>query len=115
MSIEFDLTQLDAITGGDAEFEREVLEEYLNSAPADMVKLGHAIEAGDSDSVGAAAHALKGASATIGAKSLAAIALELEQAGKHGELSRAPEAFTRLSAEFAELKVLLQQRVANAA
>jgi HPt (histidine-containing phosphotransfer) domain-containing protein len=115
MATEFDYGQLDAITGGDAEFEREVLEEYLASAPRDMGKLKAAVTAGDAAATGASAHALKGASATIGAKGFAAIALELEHAGKKGALADAAEAVTRLEAEFAELVVLVRARIARAA
>ncbi len=115
MATEFDYAQLDAITGGDAEFEKEVLEEYLLSAPNDVAKLKNAIGAGDPAAVGATAHALKGASATIGAKGFAAIALELEQAGKKADLSAAPDAFARLEEAFGDLTVLLRERIAKAA
>ncbi len=115
MDSEFDFSQLDAITGGDAEFEREVLVEYMNSAPNDMVKLRGAIAAGDARATSAAAHALKGASATIGAKGFAAIAHELERAGKLGELTGAPSVLERLNTEFASLEDLLKERIAKAA
>ena len=115
MASEFDLEQLEAITGGDAEFEREVLEEYLNSAPNDLAKLQIAISGGDAAGTAAAAHALKGASATIGAKGFAAIALELEQAGKQSVLTGTPETLARLTSEYEELKLVLQARIAKAA
>ncbi len=115
MATEFDYAQLDAITGGDVEFEQEVLSEYLASAPRDLEKLKAAIAAGDAPATGATAHALKGASATIGAKGFAAIALELEQAGKKQNMADAPRMFARLEAEFAELVTFLRRRLANAA
>ena len=115
MATEFDYGQLDGITGGDTEFEREVLDEYLASAPKDIAKLRAAVAAGDASATGASAHALKGASATIGAKGFAAIALELEQAGKKNDLASAPQALDRLEAEFAELAVLIRERIARAA
>lgn len=115
MATEFDFVQLDAITGGDTEFEREVLEEYLHSAPNDIAKLRLAVAAGDCAAASAAAHALKGASATIGAKGFAASALGLEQAGKQQDLTHAPAMVERLCAEYAELVELLQGRLAKAA
>lgn len=115
MSSEFDHEQLEAITGGDREFEREVLEEYLATAPQDVQKLRAAIAAGDAPAAGAAAHALKGASATIGAKGFAALALELEHAGKQADLSRAPAILARMEHEFVALTELLRQHVARAA
>lgn len=115
MATEFDEAQLAAITGGDTEFEREVLEEYLNSAPADLHKLRAAVASGDAKATGAAAHAIKGASATIGAKGFAAIALQLEQAGKQARLDEAPAQLAMLEAEYAELAVALKARIAKAA
>lgn len=115
MATEFDEAQLAAITGGDTEFEREVLEEFMNSAPGDLQKLREAVAAGDAKATGAAAHAIKGASATIGAKGFAAIALQLEQSGKQARLEEAPRLFAQLEAEYAELAVALRARIAKAA
>ena len=115
MATEFDDGQLEAITGGDTEFEREVLQEYLNSAPEDLRKIRAAIAAGDAKATGAASHGLKGASATIGAKGFAAIALELEQAGKKGEIAGAEAILGRLESEYEELAASLRARLAKAA
>ena len=71
--------------------------------------------ASDAASLARAAHALKGASATIGAKGFAAIALELEHAGKTGNLSGVPEMYDRLQSEFTELESFVGQKLAKAA
>ncbi len=115
MATDFDDGQLDAITGGDAEFEREILTEYLASAPKDIEKLRATIASGNAAATGGCAHALKGASATIGARGLARIALEIEQAGKANDLSRVPQAMARLEAEFGQLVALIRERLARAA
>ncbi|MEO5989411.1 MAG: Hpt domain-containing protein [Candidatus Eisenbacteria bacterium] len=115
MSAEFDYAQLDAITGGDEEFEREVLQEYLNSVPLDLIKLRTAIGKADASATSATAHAIKGSSATIGATGFAAIAFELEHAGARNELGIAPDALQRLCGAFVELEVLLRERLAKAA
>ena len=115
MAIDFDYAQLDAITGGDAEFEREVLDEYLASAPKDIEKLRNAIANGNAAAASGCAHALKGASATIGAKGFAAIALEIEHAGKKNDLTNAPNALARLEAEFVQLVALVRARLDKAA
>lgn len=115
MATEFDSAQLEAVTGGDADFEREVLEEYLVSAPADVAKLAAAVRTADPAGVAAAAHALKGASATIGATGFAALAFELERGGKSGDLSCADSALARLESEFAEVLALLEGRLRRAA
>lgn len=113
--MDFDLEQLEAITGGDPDFEREVLDEYLASAPTDVEKIRQAIAAHDADALGRAAHALKGSSATIGAKGLAVIAKDLEMAGKHGRVAEAPPLFARLACAFDETCAWIRQRRARAA
>jgi len=115
VATEFDFSQLDAITGGDTDFEREVLEEYLISAPRDVAKLRVAVQAGDAQATAAAAHGLKGASATVGGKGFAAIALELEQAGKKGDMSAAPATLARLVIEYDELAEVIRTHLAKAA
>ena len=115
MATEFDYGQLEAITGGDVEFEVEILQEYLASVPREVEKLSAAIAAGDSKTTGSVAHALKGASATIGAKGLAATALVIEQAGKKGDTALATGALAGLVSEFEEVLALLRERIARAA
>ena len=115
MATEFDFEQLDAITGGDMEFEREVLVEYLASAPSDIARIEQAVGSGDGEAAAAAAHALKGSSSTIGAKGFAAIAQEIESAGKKGDLSSAPAALVRMHQAFGELGELLQARLSKTA
>lgn len=115
MPMDFDQVQLDAITGGDTEFEIEVLQEYLACAPHDVERIAIAVTAVDAPAVASAAHALKGSSATIGARGVAAIALELELAGKRGETAAMPDAFVRLEAAFHELVEMLRGRIARAA
>ena len=115
MSDAFDFDQLESITGGDAEFEREVLEEFLATAPQDLGKLRDAVAQGNATAVGAAAHALKGASATIGGKGFAAIALELEHAGKQGGLADSAAVLARLEASYEGLAAILRQRISRAA
>jgi HPt (histidine-containing phosphotransfer) domain-containing protein len=80
-----------------------------------MLKLRAAIEAGDPAATSATAHALKGASATLGAKGFASTALVIEQAGKKGEIELARQTIGRLEAELAEVCALLRQRIAKAA
>ena len=115
MATEFDYEQLDSISGGDAEFEREVIEEYIASAPRDMARLRAAIEAGDAAGTCSIAHALKGSSATLGAKGFAATGLVIEQAGKRGEIEAARRTIDRFEAELAEVIGLMRQRIARAA
>ncbi len=113
--MEFDLEQLSAITGGDPDFEREVLEEYLACTPADMEHIRASIAAADAAELGRCAHALKGSSATIGAAALAALARELELLGKAGDCSNAPAIYGRLVDQYESACAFIRERLAKAA
>ncbi len=113
--MEFDLEQLTAITGGDAEFEREVLGEYLNCTPEDVERIRQAIASSDPEALGRAAHALKGSSATVGAKSLAALAKELEMLGKAGNVTAAPDVFGQLARCYEDSCAFIRERISKAA
>ena len=115
MATEFDYAQLDAICGGDAEFEREVIGEYIGSVPREMAKLRTAIEAGDAQKTSSLAHSLKGASATLGARSFAATGLVIEHAGRNGDLELARKTIDRFEAELTEVIELMRARLSKAA
>ncbi len=52
-----------------------------------MQRIIAAVQADDAEALVAEAHKLKGGARTLGAESLAAICLELEQAGKEGRMA----------------------------
>ncbi|OYT72457.1 MAG: hypothetical protein CFK49_04905 [Armatimonadetes bacterium JP3_11] len=103
---------LHEITGGDEEFIAELLGDFLAQTPSLMSEIESAVAQGDADTLGKAAHTLKGSARAIGADEFAAIALVLEQAGKQGNLSDAPDALQRLKAYWETLATYLQQRAA---
>jgi two-component system sensor histidine kinase/response regulator len=105
---------LNEITGGDAEFIAELLSDFVSQTPALIEQIAEAIAQGDAATLGKAAHTLKGSARAIGADEFAAIAFELEQAGKQGDLSNAPDAFQRLQAYWQSLEAYLQQQIAAA-
>ena len=67
----------------------ELVELYLNDAAAQALALIAALEQGDCAAAAAAAHRLKGASATVGAALVAAIAAELENRAKAADVAGA--------------------------
>jgi len=79
---EVDMTALRELTGGDAEFERELLETFVSSGDQCLAEILAALRTGDFDTIGSRAHALKGASANIHASGLAAAASSLERAAR---------------------------------
>jgi len=79
---EVDMTALRELTGGDAQFERELVETFVNSGDQCLAEIVSALHACDFDTIGKRAHALKGASANIHASGLAAAASSLEKAAR---------------------------------
>ena len=72
--------------GGEEEFYRSILLEYLNSSYEKKKKLEDFLKAGDMEGYGIQVHSLKSTSATIGASALSEKALELEHLAKEGKL-----------------------------
>jgi PAS domain S-box-containing protein len=95
-----DRAYLAEISGGDAEFETELLEVYLSSAPLVLEDLRTAVAQQDMSSIYSCAHTLKGSSRSIGANQFAQLCERLEMAAK--ELNKAtiePE-FRQLEKQF---------------
>jgi two-component system sensor histidine kinase/response regulator len=79
---EVDMSALRELTGGDSEFERELLATFVSSGDQCLAEILAALRIGDYDTIGSRAHALKGASANIHASGLAAAASSLERAAR---------------------------------
>jgi HPt (histidine-containing phosphotransfer) domain-containing protein len=73
-----DLNHLFGFTDGDPQLEGELLTLFLSSADVYLARLADAMRAGQSWA--ASAHALKGASANLGARRVLALALTAEHA-----------------------------------
>jgi two-component system, sensor histidine kinase and response regulator len=81
-SPEVDMIALREITGGDLDFERELLETFVSSGDQCLAEILNACRVNDFETIGKRAHALKGASANIHAVGLAAAASSLECAAR---------------------------------
>jgi CheY-like chemotaxis protein len=81
-----DLTALRELTGGDAEFERELIDTFVSSGDKCLAEILEAVRASDFETIGKRAHALKGASANIHAHRLSAAASNLESAARANSL-----------------------------
>lgn len=77
-----DVEFLRSIIDNDAEFERELFKIFSENAHRNIIKMEDAIKENDNNSWYMAAHAFKGASASIGAFDLSKV---LEYAQKHPE------------------------------
>ncbi|MDB6085411.1 MAG: domain S-box [Gammaproteobacteria bacterium] len=77
-----DLRALRELTGGDLEFQRELVETFVSSGDKCLAEIVAALRISDLDTIGKRAHALKGASANIHAHPLSAAASNLETAAR---------------------------------
>lgn len=81
-----------------ADFVKELVQTFLEEAPAMLSELREALAAGHADAFRRAAHSLKSNSLTFGALALAALARELELGGL--DAARRPNALDPLMAEY---------------
>lgn len=81
---------------GDVDFLRMMLNEFHGMIPEFVTRLQKALQHDDMDSLDKDAHQLKGSAANLGAKAIAAAALELEKIGKSGASAGGEQAFRRL-------------------
>jgi PAS domain S-box-containing protein len=98
-----DLEAALAHVNGDRRLLREIARVFLADLPRTMAALRRAVGAGDAAGTRAAAHALKGSVAIFGARDAVARALDLQQMGDAGDVSRAPAALAALESRLAEL------------
>jgi len=100
-AIPLDIERLDSFTDGDTQLERELTSLYLSTAAIYVGQMRAAAAAGG---WARAAHALKGASANIGAMEVARIAGKAEHAEPSAECLR------RLDEALGEVRALLHER-----
>jgi HPt (histidine-containing phosphotransfer) domain-containing protein len=81
-----DLEALHELTGGDAEFERDLVQTFVKSGDQCLADIVAALAVSDLDTIGKRAHSLKGASANIHAHTLSAAAGNLENAARGNAL-----------------------------
>ena len=84
---EVDMSALRELTGGDLEFERELVDTFVTSGDQCLAEIVTALSASDFETIGKRAHALKGASANIHAHTLSAAASHLETAARSNSIS----------------------------
>jgi PAS domain S-box-containing protein len=77
-----DLVALHELTGGDADFERELVDTFVQSGDRCLADIVAALKVQDLDTIGKRAHSLKGASANMHAHTLSAAAASLESAAR---------------------------------
>jgi HPt (histidine-containing phosphotransfer) domain-containing protein len=92
----------------DEELLNEMALLFLEECPGMLLTVQQALSEGDALALQHAAHTLKGSVGNFSAQRAFAAALTLETIGRHGDLSGAPEAYTRLEQELVRLSFALE-------
>jgi len=93
----------------DNEVIAEVVDAFCEDAPQSMEKILAAIRENDFANLELYAHRIKGATATIGAKTVAEITAQLERAGKEEDLETAESLIEQVQAEVDDLLSFLAE------
>jgi HPt (histidine-containing phosphotransfer) domain-containing protein len=99
---------------GRPDLVKKVVEIYLRDTPTLLESLEAAIEADDPDTVFRVAHSLKSSSAHVGARSLAAVARDIEMLGRERSLAEARQLLATVGSSYAEVKRELEANVLSA-
>ncbi|WP_022662182.1 Hpt domain-containing protein [Paucidesulfovibrio longus] len=91
--IAFDAERLMESLDNDEELLEELLRAYVEDAPLRLAALTRGVEEGDAAAVVTAAHSLKGMTGVIRIAALEQKALELEMAGRSGNIAKIREIF----------------------
>jgi two-component system sensor histidine kinase/response regulator len=100
----FDGPALLALALGEPALARELLDVFLEDVPAQLGALRTGIADGDPRAIGEAAHAIRGAAATITAARVAAEADAIERAAAAGDVNTATQRCDALEHEIAVLR-----------
>ncbi len=103
-----DLRRLKDLSGGDKDFEKEIIDLFLKDTTRHLKRLEEAINEGDSSNVEAAAHSIKGAAANMGAEKFRELAQKLETKGKECSLYGSSQDFGKMKSAFAEVKAFFE-------
>jgi len=85
---------------GDRQLAGVVVQAFLEDAPSQLSMLQKRLDEGDADGIRSQAHTLRGASGTVAAENLCALAEAMEVAGRAGRLDQCGEFLPRVVAEF---------------
>ena len=102
------ISRIQEISGGDKDFERELIDLFLSDSQKRLHTLEFALRARNVSLFKNELHAIKGASANAGAAGMQEIAVELEQLCYEDEIVQADEGFASLLSEFTKVRCYFQ-------
>ncbi len=114
-----DASVLAELRGGDEEgaagFLITLIDKFLQEAPERLGSLRDAVLQGDTEAVIRSAHGLKGSAGVMGAKTMAALCMNLEEQGRAGSTGEAAGILSRLENEFDRVRTTLEAERATSA
>ncbi|MCF8107682.1 MAG: Hpt domain-containing protein [Desulfohalobiaceae bacterium] len=93
---------------GDEETAAYVIAGFVEDIPLQIDTLRELVEQGNAEPAGAQAHKIKGAAANIGGEALGEVALEMEKAGKAGEMEQLQALMAKLEEAYEQLKAAME-------
>jgi two-component system, sensor histidine kinase and response regulator len=108
---DFDKREAMTRVGGDEKLLRELAKLFLDTVPEQMSVLRSALEREDGPASHCAAHGLKGAAGTMGARAVFAAAARVEMLARAGDLTHAAQACAALEDAFVRLQPVLAELV----
>ncbi len=94
---------------GDTDLAAKIIPAFLEDVPSQIHQIKEFLELEDSAGVRCQSHALKGASATIAANAMSAIAYQMEQASEAGQMILISELMPRLEEAFGHLEMAVKE------
>ena len=89
---------------GDEELARRILEYFRTDTPRQIQALKDLLEAEDPSGAERQAHAIKGVAGNVGGEALRAVAFEMEEASRAGDLDAVQACMAELESQFERLK-----------
>ena len=99
--------------GGDKDFFKEILVEFVSYVPKQLEILDQAVNEGDATTAEREAHSIKGAAENVGAGRIAGLSFKLELLARKGDLAGAQEIINDLRNQLKLLQEHINQAVAQ--
>ncbi len=104
-----DHAHLEDMSGGDTEFETELMQEFMRVTPPLISNLETAISANDIDSIERVAHTLKGSCRSLGAAFMAEPCAQLESDARSNSLNQPAELLAETQRRYDNLCAYIQK------
>jgi HPt (histidine-containing phosphotransfer) domain-containing protein len=106
---DFDRTQFEEASGGDEAFAKELIAEFMVSAPELLRQAHDAVAAGDVQRLDHATHALAGGCSMLGARKLASSCREAQRLAEAGDLPAAHSTLEQADRDLAALEQTFEE------